>query len=264
MTVRQVYYQLVSIQLIPNNRGAYQAVSKALVEARRSGAIDWTWIEDRLRTMRGGVDGWTDREDWLKAILRHAVSGYEFAIWPDQPRYVEAWLEKDALSGIFMDALRPYKIGLNVGRGYDGWSSIHNAAERFINAPQTDATILYFGDFDPSGEDMARSLEERLNDQGAYPRVIKVALNPDDIARYSLPPNFTKSTDSRQAGFVSKFGDVSVELDALPPRVLRDRVVEAVEDTLDMDVYRDALAMQEENRDWLRAQVATIRELRDN
>jgi len=35
MTVRQVYYQLLSRQVIENNRGQYQAVSNALVDARK-------------------------------------------------------------------------------------------------------------------------------------------------------------------------------------------------------------------------------------
>ena len=52
MTVRQVYYQLVSRQVIENKRVAYQAVSKALVEARLQGVIPWAWIEDRLRRPR--------------------------------------------------------------------------------------------------------------------------------------------------------------------------------------------------------------------
>ena len=49
MTVRQVYYQLVSRQVIKNSRGGYQAVSAALVAARREGTVPWEWVEDRLR-----------------------------------------------------------------------------------------------------------------------------------------------------------------------------------------------------------------------
>lgn len=49
MTVRQVYYELVSRQVIENTRSQYQAVSNALVVARKSGEIPWDWIEDRLR-----------------------------------------------------------------------------------------------------------------------------------------------------------------------------------------------------------------------
>ena len=46
MTVRQVYYQLVSRQVLENNRGRYQALSNALVNARQEGVIPWGWIGD--------------------------------------------------------------------------------------------------------------------------------------------------------------------------------------------------------------------------
>src|SRR5436853_99080 len=49
MTVRQVYYQLVSRQVIKNSRSTYQAVSNALVDARLDGVIPWEWVEDRTR-----------------------------------------------------------------------------------------------------------------------------------------------------------------------------------------------------------------------
>ena len=52
MTVRQVNYQLVSRQIIENNRNRYQAVSDALVKARQQDIIPWNWIEDRLRLPR--------------------------------------------------------------------------------------------------------------------------------------------------------------------------------------------------------------------
>ena len=125
---------------------------------------------------------------------------------------------------------------LNVGRGYSSWSSIKAAADRF----DAGGTILYFGDFDPSGEDMVRALEESLANPdlpngGSFPTVIKCALTPGDIATYNLPPDFTKATDTRQAAFVEKYGDVAVELDALPVAVLRDRIVREVEARMDLD-----------------------------
>ncbi|MFH1110713.1 MAG: hypothetical protein V1790_16170, partial [Planctomycetota bacterium] len=62
MTVRQVYYQLVSRQVIENNRGQYHAVSNLLVDARKDGSIPWGWIEDRLRRPRA-VPMWDDLAD---------------------------------------------------------------------------------------------------------------------------------------------------------------------------------------------------------
>ena len=189
MTVRQVYYQLVSGLVIENTRSQYQAVSRALVDARKAGDIPWEWIEDRLRQPRM-VRGWNDLADFSETVK----GAYRRNVWATQPCYLEAWLEKDALSGIFDDIRYPYGVTLNVGRGYDGWDSIHNAAERYKKS-RDHVTVLYFGDFDPSGEDMVRSIQERFGELGCQPDIVKCALTAEDVRTYHLPPNLTKRTD---------------------------------------------------------------------
>jgi hypothetical protein len=241
MTVRQVYYQLVARQLIPNNRSQYQAVSTLLVDARKNGTVPWEWVEDRNRRPRT-VNMWANLDDFILTVR----SAYRRDVWQDQSHQVEAWLEKDALSGIFEDALRPYGVTLNVGRGYDGWDSIHNAAERIGDGDDT--TILYFGDFDPSGEDMFRSLVERLAFLECEPTIIKCALTLEDIRRYNLPADLAKTTDSRHAAHVAKWGDVSVELDALPPAVLRQRLIDEVVSRLDMPALEATRQQQADDR----------------
>jgi len=175
------------------------------------------------------------------------------------------WLEKDALSGIFENALQRYGVTLNVGRGYDGWDSIHHAAERYRRWPpcpyaeddpaclEWDAemiptTILYFGDFDPSGEDMVRSLGERLAFFEVEPTIKKCALTADDVTHYQLPPDFTKTTDTRRAAFVEKYGDIAVELDALPVDVLRARLVAEVEALMDLEALAEIRALENQER----------------
>jgi hypothetical protein len=227
MTGRQIYYQLVSRHVIQNNRGQYQAVSTALVDARKEGVIPWDWIEDRLRRPRH-VSMW----DSLDAFAEDALRSYRRNVWDTQRTYLEVWLEKDALSGIFQDLLRAYGVTLNVGRGYDGWDSIDKAARRLRTGKGV--TILYFGDFDPSGEDMFRSLVDRLGPLGCHPQMRKCALTRADVSRYNLPPDFTKATDSRREAFVPKHGDISVELDALPMDVLQDRLRAEVEAEMDL------------------------------
>ena len=241
MTVRQVYYQLVSGQVIENNRSQYQAVSNALVDARKEGIIPWEWIEDRLRRPRQ-VSMWDDLADFAETALR----AYRRDVWAEQPAYVEAWLEKDALSGIFEDALKPYGVTLNVGRGYDGWDSLRNAAERYDDGAEV--AVLYFGDFDPSGEDMVRSLRERLAFFGCRPEIVKCALRAEDVTRYNLPPDFTKATDTRRAAFVQQYGDVAVELDALPVGALRARLIAEVEARMDMAALARVRAMEQSER----------------
>jgi hypothetical protein len=244
MTVRQVYYQLVSRQDIENNRSAYQAVSKALVAARRESLVPWHWIEDRLRRPRH-VSMW----DGLRDFAAAAASAYRRDVWATQSAYLECWLEKDALSGIFEEALDPYGVTLNVGRGYDGWDSIHEAAQRFRSGEG--CAILYFGDFDPSGEDMVRSLRERLAEFECQPEIGKCALTFEDVRRYRLPPDFTKQTDTRRAAFVARYGDISVELDALPLEVLRARIVEEVEAWIDLDALARIRATENAERERL-------------
>lgn len=232
MTVRQV---------IENNRSQYQAVSNALVDARKDGTIPWTWIEDRLRRPRC-VSMWDDLTDFVEDMQGY----YRRDVWAEQPIYLEAWLEKDALSGIFEDVLKPYGVTLNVGRGYDGWDSIHNAAERYENSEEE--VVLYFGDFDPSGEDMVRSLQKRLAELGSKPEIVKCALTLEDMTRYNLPADFTKATDTRRRAFVEKYGDMAVELDALPVDGLRARLVSEVEARMDMEALAHVRQVEQQER----------------
>jgi len=241
MTMRQVYYQLVSRQVIKNNLGRYKAVSNALVAARQEGLIPWEWIEDRLRRPRC-VSMWPNLTEFAIDVGR----AYRRDVWETQPGYMEVWVEKDALSGIFAEVLEPYGVTLNVGRGYDGWDSIHNAAVRFGGG--MGKTILYFGDFDPSGEDMVRSLRERLDFFGCVPEVEKCALTADDVREYDLPPDFTKPRDTRRAAFVEKYGDVAVELDALPVNVLRARLKAAVDTRMDLASLAAARKVEDAER----------------
>lgn len=244
MTVRQVYYQLVSRQVIENNRSQYQAVSNLLVDARRDGTILWGWVEDRLRRPRS-VAMWDGLADFADVAQQ-----YRRDVWSTQPHYIEVWLEKDALSGIFEDVLEGYGVTLNVGRGYDGWDSIHNAAERYAERLGEGklTSILYFGDFDPSGDDMVRSLRGRLAELGAEPEIVKCALTRGDVDRYNLPPDRTKPTDTRARAFVAKWGDMCVELDALPVDVLRTRLRNEINSRMDLQALAAVLHLEQDER----------------
>ena len=222
----------------------YKQLSRSLTQDRLEGVIPWEWIEDRLREPRH-VPMWHDLPDFIAAVRR----SYRRDVWQDQPEYLEAWLEKDALSGIFEGVLGPYGVTLNVGRGFDSAASVKDAADRFGDG--SGITVLYFGDFDPSGEDMVRSLRERLRELGAEPEIVKCALTFEDISRYSLPPDFTKATDSRRAAFVARYGDVAVELDALPANVLRERIRDEVRRRMDPEALERTRTAERADRERL-------------
>lgn len=247
MTVRQCYYALFSRGYIVNSDPSYRKVVSALVIGRQCGLIDWEWIEDRTRRPRV-IGMWDNLKDFLTAVKR----SYTRNVWLNQSEtYFEFWVEKDALSGIFSDMVDQYGVTLNVGRGYDGWSSIRAAAQRF--KPYVDegkeVKIFYYGDFDPSGEDMVRSLRDRLSELGCEPEIIKRAITQEDIEEHDLPPAPGKPTDSRSAGFEEKYGElIQIELDALPVDVLRERIEEDITNQLDMDAYEERTQLEKKER----------------
>lgn len=94
--------------------------------------------------------------------------------------------------------------------------------------------ILYLGDFDPSGEDIFRHIKDEVSER--FPNVIleKVAIAKKDIRKYRLPTIPAKRTDPRYRKFVEKHGRRGVELDALPPPILLERVSLAILRYMDM------------------------------
>ena len=253
MTLRQVHYRLVSRDDVvhPNTISAYDTLSGWLRDDRLDGVIPWGWLEDRLRRPRA-VSMWDD----LQEFLHNVRNSYWRNAWLEQGHYVEVWCEKDALSGIFSGVLGRYRVTLNVGRGYDGWSSIKRAADRYhyyLDEWEMETTVLYFEDFDPSGEDMHRSLQERFNRLGVYPEMPKVALTYEDAQE--LPGDVTKAGDSRAEAFVAKYGDLAVELDALPVDDLRTHIRTEVEALLDMEALAENDRIEAEQRRDLRERI---------
>jgi len=200
-------------------------------------------MEDRLRK----ATLWTVWED-PKDFLHDIRNDYHRDALQDQPNYVEVWCEKDALSGIFNSVLSQYQVVLNVGRGYDGWSSIKGAADRLMPHQESgkEVTVLYFGDFDPSGEDMHRSLQERLALLDVHPNMPKVALTHADARE--LPGDVAKAGDTRAAAFIAKYGEKAVELDALPVDELRGRIQREVEERLDLEALAESDRIEREQR----------------
>ena len=232
-TLRQLFYQMVVRKLLGNTMSEYRALSHQLVKARKAGLIQWEAIEDRTRMPHIPAMWDSPRE-----ILENSLYCYRRNVWLNQARLIEVWIEKEALSAVFERATKQYGVTVNVGRGYDGWSSIYEAAQRFRKAEQEShpVTVLYFGDFDPTGEDISRSLAERFLEFGCEPGVVRCALSYEDIQLYNLPAAMTKTSDSRAAKHIAKYGEVSsVELDALPSQVLRERIRTEIEKRMDMD-----------------------------
>jgi hypothetical protein len=247
LTLRQLYYQLVTKNIIANEEKEYQKLSYLLSNARLAGLVDWDAIEDRVR-----VPFKNSEFDDIEHLVEVAVDNYRLPRWADQKFYVELWVEKDALAGVLKPIADKYHITLMVNRGYSSQSAMYESAQRIkhsMNKYNTEkgCIILYLGDLDPSGEDMVRDIQDRLVMFGAEAYVKKVALTKEQVDQYDPPPNPTKVDDPRAAGYIKKYGHSSWEVDALPPTTL----TKIIEDWLVRLVDKDKMdaIVDQENRD---------------
>ena len=107
---------------------------------------------------------------------------------------------------------------------------------------------------------MVCSLRERLEFLGCQPDIVKCALTAEDVTDYQLPSNFTKPTDCRSQAFVNKYGDVAVELDALPRNILQEKLQLAIETRMDLDALHEVKHVEERELDRLVERMADIDE----
>jgi hypothetical protein len=246
LTLRQLYYQLVVQNIFANLQKNYAKLSDLLGEARMTGLCDWDVIEDRIRVPRFPNE-WAD----IEAAMETLIAVYRRQRWIDQDRYVEVWVEKDALSGVLEPITRDFHVHLLVNLGYSSISAMHDSALRFRDQERHDKEchLLYFGDHDPSGEDMVRDIIHRLEEFRTNVDVQKIALTIDQVEEYKLPPNPAKTTDPRSRGYIETHGDQSWELDALPPATLNELLTNALEELLDRDKYDAQIELEETDKE---------------
>jgi len=159
LTLRQLYYQLVSRDVIPNHDKVYKKISSLKDDAVYGGLIDWNIFEDR-----GRVPSVPYHVDGIEHALERAASWHTLDRQENQNNHIEVWTEKDAISSILKRVTSPFGVTLVVNKGYTSSTAIYGAYKRFseaINHGQK-IKILYFGDHDPSGLDMIRDINDRL------------------------------------------------------------------------------------------------------
>ena len=267
LTLRQLYYRLVSKRLIPNTINSYKRLSRIMVKAREQRDVPVNCLEDRSRRILGrGDTGYTSAEEFLRrriAGLRESYKEFTMPMWDDQPNYVLVSLEKDALSRLMSDIANQYSVRTFPTRGYPSFTYVNRMAtyirKRLKGKP---TVVLYFGDFDPSGIDIERDLAERLRkyDAGDF-KVIRIALTKDQIQQYDLPPMPVKRSDARSEGFLESYGDLSVELDALDPNTLKLMVAQSIAANIDLDLWSKKEERIESLKVWIKGKLDNMENL---
>lgn len=247
LSLRQLYYQLVARNIVPNTEKSYKNIGKLVSDARLAGLVDWSMIRDRGRVTVHNSH-WETPADIISACAN------QFAVdfWEDQPNYVEVMVEKQALEGVLIPVCKELDVPFSANKGYTSSSAIREASKRYLVQHQAGKNlhVIYLGDHDPSGIDMSRDIDDRfeLFTRGAGVTVHRVALNMDQIKTFNPPPNPAKMTDSRAGDYVQRFGRKSWELDAIEPRKLGKLVKDAILDLIDQDVWDATQLKQDQGR----------------
>jgi hypothetical protein len=231
LTLRQLYYQFVARDLIPNKESEYKRLGSVINDGRLAGNIDWLAISDRTRNLQKN------------------------AHWKGPAAFrVEVWIEKDALVGILESVCPDLDVPFFSCRGYTSQSEMWRAAQRLIDYDQK-VVILHLGDHDPSGIDMSRDIEERLELFGALDEgdeFRRIALNMDQIREFSPPPNPAKVTDSRFAKYLRRYGRESWELDSMEPTMLADLVSNEIRSYRDDALWNEDVEKENKEREELK------------
>lgn len=240
LTVRGLYYQLVNLGMT-NSQRHYKRVVAAMIKARRAGLVSYESFSDRDREMESETKWKETFVDTEVAQAKRQIGlwmrNYYKNRWDGQTFYPEVLIEKKALVGTFERVCSRHRVALGACKGYPSLTFLNDLADRMIEARDEgkEPIILYFGDYDPSGEDIPRSIQENLeNDFGVLVEVRRVALMEEQVKAWKLPPAPTKITDSRTANWD---GLGQVELDAVDPEKIEQLVEDAIDAIFDADVY---------------------------
>jgi len=267
VTLRQLYYRLVSEQLIENKNTNYKRLSAVTAEARRAG--NFPELSDRGRSIHRSLH-FDSAEDAVDATLRWYR--LDRTVGQDVSLYLA--VEKAGL----VTQLRSWFGGLGVPilalGGYSSQTYVDEIVDDVYRQPRPEsppieewpdgwpdhrpAVLLYAGDYDPSGEDIDRDFTERT---GCWAEIVRVALNAEQVQEYGLPPNPGKATDSRAAAFVARHGElVQVEIDALPPETLRSLFQTAIAEFWEASPYDRVRTREQDDRAELRRVAAALRD----
>ncbi|NUM77649.1 hypothetical protein HUU40_25070 [candidate division KSB1 bacterium] len=239
LSLRQLFYQMVSRDLLPNTQKEYKRLGDIVNNARLAGLVDWDMIKDR-----GRATVTNSHFDSPAEILNIAARQFAIDKWQDQSYHVEVMVEKQALEGVLVPVCEDLDIPFTANKGYSSASALRERGRilgRLARKNGKRIIVLYMGDHDPSGLDMTRDVQDRLSTFAETKiHVERLALNYPQIQTLKPPPNTTKENDTRAAAYAAKY-KASWELDAVEPAALARIVTEAVMKYRDADKWQNAV-----------------------
>jgi hypothetical protein len=260
MTLRQLYYRVVSAGALRNTQAEYQRLGGVMTRLREDGKVPRSWIVDHVRTTLK-PSSWSGLADFGESVR----SCYRKDFWASMAHHVEIFVEKDAIAGAIQPVTEEYDVALQVCRGYASVSFASDIAELWAKIRKP-IFAYYLGDFDASGFDIERDLREKLQRYSGKYCILRsgtgrsvtgrgasvsggesnptdefsggfcwrrLAVQPDDFDVHDLIRLPVKHSDKRAKAFIREHGEDCAEVDALPPSELRRRVEDAINNHID-------------------------------
>ena len=225
VTVRQVFYAATVHGIVEKTEDGYNKLQKMCLSGRRDGAISYHHIADNSRSYYQ-VEAFNS----LANASNSFAQAYKRDFWAESTSSVEVWLEKEALAGVVMPVTSEYRVRLVPTRGFASETIVYSAIWSALQDGKTELYVKTLYDFDRSGQDAEKAIVKRMGEIGADLGLKvfhqKLALTHDQITSMSLPTRPAKKKSAADAKW--KY-DRAVELDAIPPNVLRSLVRESLE-----------------------------------
>jgi len=258
LTLRALHYQLVAIGMT-NDISHYKKVVNSMIEARWENIISFDTFSDLDREMIGYTD-------YKETILENEIESGKYQVeawmnnyfknkWENQNVYLEVFIEKKALQGVFEDICRKWNVALGACKGYPSLTFLNQAYKRFLEAKvngKENLIILYFGDYDASGEDIPRSINENMHKFGINIEIKRIALLERQVIEWNLPHAPTKEIDTRASKWEG-FGQV--ELDAVSPKKIIELCDNAIQEHFSYSLYKDLKEVEEIEKQLYRAKL---------
>ena len=213
MSVRQVYYQIVINGDVEKTDNGYRRVQRQLLLMRQEGILPHSLIVDSSRSYYK-----SESYNSLKEATDRLLRRYKVDTWKNTNAYVEIWLEKEGLAGIFREVTDEFDVPLYPTKGFTSETFVYEAAV-YIMSQSKPAFIYIFSDHDPSGEELSDTIIKKMKAFGVDAYFERIALTTQQIEYYNLPTRYTKKTTHKKG-----FKGPSTELDALPPDVLKELI----------------------------------------
>ncbi len=190
LTVRQLYYILVSRFKYSANRAFYKRMNRYLCKVRRANPEVHVKFIDPTR---------------------------QFVLAPLPYSRMEIWVEKDSIRNFIANLAAKYRLSIQVLRGFASLSMYRKALERARKRGVT--TVLYAGDWDPSGLLIETIAQEEMDHKTGI-IFYRLAITMEQIRRFKPPSRQVNMKDSRAQAYVEKYGDRVWDVEAIRPRTL--------------------------------------------